>query len=171
MQQKWSKEVRVAAARTLWPDEEALGDSDLVHAEARARPAAYILQAKLSNFSLFSGRLHRVILFSVSHPAAGPPRQRQRGGGGAVPRELPQARRGPAWQPCTCAVQGLPARPRLPTPLHEERDQPPCDQGWLHRILSQGGLDLGAAAAPVDPVGVQHHVSPHGAGPPGQGCA
>jgi hypothetical protein len=49
LQQKWSKEVHVAAARTLRPDEEALGDSDLVHAEARARPAAYILQAKLSN--------------------------------------------------------------------------------------------------------------------------
>jgi len=49
MQQKWSREVHVAAARTLRPDEDALGDCDLVHAEARARPAAYILQAKLSN--------------------------------------------------------------------------------------------------------------------------
>ena len=49
LQQKWSKEIHVAAARTLRPDEDALGDCDLVHAEARARPAAYILQAKLSN--------------------------------------------------------------------------------------------------------------------------
>ena len=49
LQRKWSLEVHVAAARTLRPDEDALGDSDLVHAEARARPAAYILQAKLSN--------------------------------------------------------------------------------------------------------------------------
>ena len=43
------KEVHVAAARMLRPDEDALGDSDLVHADARARPTAYILQAKLSN--------------------------------------------------------------------------------------------------------------------------
>ena len=43
------EKVQVAAARTLRPDEDALGDCDLVHAEARARPAAYILQAKLSN--------------------------------------------------------------------------------------------------------------------------
>jgi hypothetical protein len=49
VQQKWSKEVHVAAARTLRLDDDALGDSDLVHADARARPAAYILQAKLSN--------------------------------------------------------------------------------------------------------------------------
>jgi hypothetical protein len=49
LQQKWSKEIHVAAARTLRPDEDALGDCDFVHAEARARPAAYILQAKLSN--------------------------------------------------------------------------------------------------------------------------
>ena len=49
LQQKWSKEVHVAAARTLRPEEDALGDNDLVHADARARPAAYILQAKLSN--------------------------------------------------------------------------------------------------------------------------
>ena len=49
LQQKWSMEVHIAAARTLRPDEDALGDSDLVHADARARPAAYILQAKLSN--------------------------------------------------------------------------------------------------------------------------
>ena len=49
LQQKWSKEIHVAAARTLRPEEDALGDSDLVHADARARPAAYILQAKLSN--------------------------------------------------------------------------------------------------------------------------
>jgi hypothetical protein len=48
LQQKWSKEVHVAAARKLRLDD-ALGDSDLVHADARARPAAYILQAKLSN--------------------------------------------------------------------------------------------------------------------------
>ncbi len=40
LQQKWSKEVHVAAARTLRPEEDALGDSDLVHADARARPAA-----------------------------------------------------------------------------------------------------------------------------------
>jgi hypothetical protein len=33
----------------LRPDEDALGNSDLVLAEARARPAAYILQAKLPN--------------------------------------------------------------------------------------------------------------------------
>jgi hypothetical protein len=38
-----SKEIHVAAARTLRPDEDALGDCDFVHAEALARPAAYIL--------------------------------------------------------------------------------------------------------------------------------
>ncbi len=46
LQQKWSKEVHVPAASTLRPHDDALGDSNLVHADA---PAAYILQAKLSN--------------------------------------------------------------------------------------------------------------------------
>ena len=36
-------------ARCARSDEDALADSDLVHADARARPAAYIFQAKLSN--------------------------------------------------------------------------------------------------------------------------
>jgi hypothetical protein len=49
MQQKWSKEVHVAAASALRPDEDALGDCDRVHVEARARPVVHILQAKLSN--------------------------------------------------------------------------------------------------------------------------
>jgi len=49
LQQMWSKAVHVAAAQALRPDEEALGESDLVHAEARAHPASNILQAPLSN--------------------------------------------------------------------------------------------------------------------------
>ena len=78
MQQKWSREVHVAAASTLRPDEDALGDCDLVHAEARARPVACILQAKLSNpfFRFSPSDFTRVVLLSVPHPAGCLPRQR-----------------------------------------------------------------------------------------------
>ncbi len=39
----------MAAAKRLAPMEKVLGDADFVHAEARARPAATILTARLSN--------------------------------------------------------------------------------------------------------------------------
>jgi hypothetical protein len=49
MQQKWSRSVHDAALHTLIQEEEALGDCDFVHSQARARPAATILQLPLSN--------------------------------------------------------------------------------------------------------------------------
>jgi hypothetical protein len=48
MQQKWSRSVHDAILRTL-SQEEALGECDFVHSQARARPAATILQLPLSN--------------------------------------------------------------------------------------------------------------------------
>ncbi len=49
MQQRWSRIVYEAAWRTLGPDEQALGDCDFVHSEARACPAAIALQLPLSH--------------------------------------------------------------------------------------------------------------------------
>jgi hypothetical protein len=49
LQREWSQAVHVAAARTLGLEDEALGDCDLVHSQARARPAALILTLPLSN--------------------------------------------------------------------------------------------------------------------------
>ena len=49
LQQRWSRSVHEAAWRTLGPDEEALGDCDFVHSQARARPAAIVLQLPLSH--------------------------------------------------------------------------------------------------------------------------
>ena len=43
----WARAVHVAAAKRFSPIEKALGDADFVHAEARARPAATILTARL----------------------------------------------------------------------------------------------------------------------------
>ncbi len=74
-------------------DEDALGDSDLVHAEAHARPAAYILQAKLSNpfFRFSPADFTGWFCFQFRIPQAAP-WQRKCGGLGAVPRQLPAAR-------------------------------------------------------------------------------
>ena len=49
LQWKWSREVHAAAALTLLPLEQALGDCDLVHAEARARPVPLLLDLPLSH--------------------------------------------------------------------------------------------------------------------------
>ena len=49
LQWEWSQAVHVAAARTLGLEDEALGDCDFVHSQARARPAALILTLPLSN--------------------------------------------------------------------------------------------------------------------------
>jgi len=49
LQWKWSREIHKAASMSLKPLEHALGDSDLVHSEARARPVPLILDLPLSN--------------------------------------------------------------------------------------------------------------------------
>jgi hypothetical protein len=49
LQREWSRAVSVAAVKRLAPVEMALGDADLIHEEARARPVVAILTAKLSN--------------------------------------------------------------------------------------------------------------------------
>ena len=49
LQQRWSSSVHEAAWRTLGPEEQALGDCDFVHSQARARPAAIVLQLPLSH--------------------------------------------------------------------------------------------------------------------------
>ena len=69
LQQRWSRSIHEAACRTLVPDEEALGHCDLVHSQARARPAAVVLQLPLSSFASPHSSLSRGSASSSAFPS------------------------------------------------------------------------------------------------------